>query len=468
MTGRPKQTTTTKRQKPGKKRKPPKLSRLHKPEGMSLEDWQVELRRQFGREQKYRLKNVGDHPFFSEFEVINPESRNAYRVRIRGLRVGDNFCSCPDFATNTLGTCKHIEFTLADPGAEARRGGGPARRLPAALQRGLPPVRRPARGALPARRGVPAGAARRGVALFRIGRVAASRTPSRHFEEFLVRGGAARPRPALPRRRAGLRGRGARRRAPPAERGRGLPARRPQRRLQGPAKGHSLRLPARRRPVRRAGRPLPDRRRDGPRQDHPGPRRRRDHGPPLRRRARPDRLPHLAQAPVAARDRALHRPHRARSSAACGRAASPQFADRIVLQDPQLRHRPRRPRPHHGLVARPRHPRRGPAHQELEHAHRPQRQEDRLPLRHRPDRHAAGEPPGGADLHRAVRRSLSSRTDVPPAARAPGPRRRSARWSATPAWTASARRWRRSCCGATRTRCSTSCRGGSTTTSSCR
>ncbi len=127
MIGRPKQTTTTgKRQKTGKKRKPPKLSRLNKPEGMSLEDWQVELRRQFGREQKYRLKNVGDHPLFSEFEVVNPENRNAYRVRIRGLRVGDNYCSCPDFATNTLGTCKHIEFTLAT--LERKRGAAQALR----------------------------------------------------------------------------------------------------------------------------------------------------------------------------------------------------------------------------------------------------------------------------------------------------------------------------------------------------
>ncbi len=126
MIGRPKQTTTTKRQKPDKKRKPPKLSRLHKPEGMSLEDWQVELRRQFGREQNYRIKNVGDQPLFSEFEVVNPESRNAYRVRIRGPRVGDNFCSCPDFATNTLGTCKHIEFTLAT--LERKRGAAAALR----------------------------------------------------------------------------------------------------------------------------------------------------------------------------------------------------------------------------------------------------------------------------------------------------------------------------------------------------
>ena len=112
--------------KAAKKRKAAKLSRLHKPEGMSLEDWQIELRRQFGREQDYRLKNVGDQPIFSEFEVVNPQSRNAYRVRIRGPHVGDNYCSCPDFATNTLGTCKHIEFTLA--ALERKRGGAAALR----------------------------------------------------------------------------------------------------------------------------------------------------------------------------------------------------------------------------------------------------------------------------------------------------------------------------------------------------
>src|SRR5712691_11254347 len=90
-----------------------KLSRLHRPEGMSLEAWQTALRRQFGREQTFQLKNIGGHPIFSEFEVINPQSRNTYRVVIRGSEPGNNFCSCPDFATNMLGTCKHIEFTLA-------------------------------------------------------------------------------------------------------------------------------------------------------------------------------------------------------------------------------------------------------------------------------------------------------------------------------------------------------------------
>jgi len=101
-------------------RKPRKLSHLKKPPEMSLEDWQRELRRQFGREQNYRLKNVGDHPIFSEFEVTNPQTQRTYRVHVRGPNPGDNYCSCPDFATNTLGTCKHVEFTLA--ALERKRG----------------------------------------------------------------------------------------------------------------------------------------------------------------------------------------------------------------------------------------------------------------------------------------------------------------------------------------------------------
>jgi superfamily II DNA or RNA helicase len=126
------QTDTKSKGKQAAERKAPKLSRLHKPADMSLEDWQIELRRQFGRAQGFRLANVGDHAIFSLFEVTNPQSQNTYRVQIRGPRVGDNFCSCPDFATNTLGTCKHIEFTLAS--LERKRGG------PAALRAGFQPA----------------------------------------------------------------------------------------------------------------------------------------------------------------------------------------------------------------------------------------------------------------------------------------------------------------------------------------
>jgi superfamily II DNA or RNA helicase len=103
-----------------KPNKEPKLSRTHAPADLSPVDWQRGLRRQFGREQAFGLENLTSEPFFSEFRVSNPVSKSSYRVAIRGLGPGGNFCSCPDYATSELGTCKHLEFTLAR--LERKRG----------------------------------------------------------------------------------------------------------------------------------------------------------------------------------------------------------------------------------------------------------------------------------------------------------------------------------------------------------
>ncbi len=99
----------------------PRLSRTRRPPELPVADWQAALRRQFGREQPFGLENLGSDPVFSDFLVLNPASGTRYRVAIRGREPGQNFCACPDFATNDLGTCKHIEFTLAR--LESRRGG---------------------------------------------------------------------------------------------------------------------------------------------------------------------------------------------------------------------------------------------------------------------------------------------------------------------------------------------------------
>ena len=99
---------------------------------MSLETWQRELRRQFGREQPFAQTNVGTEPVFSDFEVRNPQSSGTYRVSIRGVRPGENYCTCADFATNALGTCKHVEFVLGR--LERQRGGL------ATLKRGFAPA----------------------------------------------------------------------------------------------------------------------------------------------------------------------------------------------------------------------------------------------------------------------------------------------------------------------------------------
>jgi superfamily II DNA or RNA helicase len=112
--------------------KQPKLSRDRAPIGLSVVDWQRGLRRQFGREQAFKLENLSDEPFFSEFRVTNPVSKGSYRVAIRGPGPGGNFCSCPDYSSSELGTCKHLEFTLGR--LEKKRG---AR---AAFARGYQPV----------------------------------------------------------------------------------------------------------------------------------------------------------------------------------------------------------------------------------------------------------------------------------------------------------------------------------------
>ena len=118
--------------KPTRDPKEPKLSRTHAPTDLAPVDWQRALRRQFGREQVFGLENDGAEPFFSDFRVSNPDSKSIYRVAIRGLRPGDNFCACPDYASNELGTCKHIEFTLAQ--LERKRG------AKAAFARGYQPA----------------------------------------------------------------------------------------------------------------------------------------------------------------------------------------------------------------------------------------------------------------------------------------------------------------------------------------
>jgi hypothetical protein len=73
-----------------------RYSRLDPPAGLAPEAWQAALRRQFGREQNFVLENVGDEPVFSEFRITNPQSGGRYRVAIRGIAPGDNYCSCPD------------------------------------------------------------------------------------------------------------------------------------------------------------------------------------------------------------------------------------------------------------------------------------------------------------------------------------------------------------------------------------
>lgn len=85
---------------------------MMKPKELSLEEWQLVLRQQIAKDKVFLVKNIGADPIFSTFELTNPETERTYRVVIWGERLGVNYCSCPDYSVNTLGTCKHIEYLL--------------------------------------------------------------------------------------------------------------------------------------------------------------------------------------------------------------------------------------------------------------------------------------------------------------------------------------------------------------------
>jgi superfamily II DNA or RNA helicase len=91
---------------------------------LTLDMWQLKLRKQFGEDNAFDIINIGQQPFFSVFEVHNPANKNRYQVGIRGPvpknslppynspTFRGNFCSCQDFKTNRLGLCKHISHVM--------------------------------------------------------------------------------------------------------------------------------------------------------------------------------------------------------------------------------------------------------------------------------------------------------------------------------------------------------------------
>lgn len=62
------------------------------------------------RAKKERMKiKASDHSTpWTDYSVVSALSGKSYRVSMRGLNAGESYCSCPDFRTNTLGTCKHV------------------------------------------------------------------------------------------------------------------------------------------------------------------------------------------------------------------------------------------------------------------------------------------------------------------------------------------------------------------------
>jgi superfamily II DNA or RNA helicase len=78
-----------------------------------VEEIQVQRRRERARTARYAIRNLGDHPVFSTFSIGSPSGRT-YEVTIRSRTERANSCTCPDFLTNLVGTCKHVEAVLLE------------------------------------------------------------------------------------------------------------------------------------------------------------------------------------------------------------------------------------------------------------------------------------------------------------------------------------------------------------------
>ncbi|MEJ7683672.1 MAG: DEAD/DEAH box helicase [Segetibacter sp.] len=75
-------------------------------------EWQIALRKQIAEDENFTIKKMGDEIVFTDYNVYSHHSKNSYKVAIRSADNSLNFCTCPDFKTNQLGTCKHVEAVL--------------------------------------------------------------------------------------------------------------------------------------------------------------------------------------------------------------------------------------------------------------------------------------------------------------------------------------------------------------------
>lgn len=65
-------------------------------------------RKQRAAEEKMTVRTMDPATPWTDYVITSYKSGKSYRVALRGEEPGQSYCSCPDFRTNHLGTCKHI------------------------------------------------------------------------------------------------------------------------------------------------------------------------------------------------------------------------------------------------------------------------------------------------------------------------------------------------------------------------
>ena len=100
--------TTSKSQ--SKSKTPRRMSNLIKPTSMTTKEWQTRLRVQAAERETFTINGVGN----GEYIVGNYATSHRYEVVWKGKDHPLNRCSCMDFRTSGLMTCKHLEAVKSD------------------------------------------------------------------------------------------------------------------------------------------------------------------------------------------------------------------------------------------------------------------------------------------------------------------------------------------------------------------
>ncbi len=91
---------------------PPERAPVESLSEQELIERAISERRERARTERMVVKSAEPEQPWTDYAVSNTISGKTYRVAVRGRELGDSYCSCPDFRTNTLGTCKHILHVL--------------------------------------------------------------------------------------------------------------------------------------------------------------------------------------------------------------------------------------------------------------------------------------------------------------------------------------------------------------------
>ena len=98
-----------------------RISNIIKPGEMSSLEWQLTLRRQQAQKEDFAIREADPVRAPGEYTVGNAKTRNEYRVSFYGEGHPLNSCSCMDFRTSRIGSCKHLEAVAAwIPAAKGR------------------------------------------------------------------------------------------------------------------------------------------------------------------------------------------------------------------------------------------------------------------------------------------------------------------------------------------------------------